>query len=95
MANINLVQMLIALKNGNPQQIAESLIQQNFPNDPMMAQLLQMGRNNDVQGTKKLAQQFFAQQGKDFGAEMDAFMKMLRNLQASKLYIFGGIKNDE
>lgn len=80
MANVNPIQLLMALKRGNPQQIAENLIQQNFPNDPTMQQLLQMGRNNDVQGLNKLAQQFFAQHGKDFGAEMNTFMQMLKNM---------------
>lgn len=80
MANMSPLQFLMAIKKGNPQQIATSLIQQNYPNDPTMQQLLQMGRSNDVQGLKKIAQQFFAQQGKDFGAEMDTFMRTLQNM---------------
>ena len=41
MANLNPMQLLLMLKNGNPQAVAEQIINQNFPNNPQMQQLLQ------------------------------------------------------
>lgn len=45
MAALNPMQLLSMLKGGNPQAVAEQIIQQNFPNDPTMQNILQMGRS--------------------------------------------------
>lgn len=80
MAALNPLQLMMALKNGNPQQVAMQIIQQNYANDPTMMQLLQMGQSNDIQGINKFAQQYFAQQGRDFNKEFSSFMNAVRNM---------------
>ncbi len=80
MGNLNPMQLLMNLKNGNPQQVAQSIIQNNFPNDPTMQQLLKMGMNNDVQGINKFAQEYFSKQGLDFNNEMQTLMNAIRNM---------------
>lgn len=80
MATLNPMQLLGLLKGGNPQQVAEQIIQENFPNDPMMQNLLQMGRKGDTQGLQQFAQQFLGNQGKDFNSEMGNLMNMIKGL---------------
>ena len=77
MANLNPLQLMMMLKGGNPQQIAQQIIQQNYPNNPMMQQLLNLGQQGDVQSLQKIAQQICAQQGCNFETEMSNLMSML------------------
>jgi hypothetical protein len=42
MANLTPFQMIHMLKSGNPKQLAEQIIQENYPNNPMMQNLLHM-----------------------------------------------------
>lgn len=55
MANLNPMQLLLMLKNGNPQAVAEQIINQNFPNNPQMQQLLQMGKQGNTKGLEQIA----------------------------------------
>lgn len=80
MAALNPMQLILMLKNGNPQAVAEQIIQQNFANDPQMQNLLQMAQRGDSQGLEKIAQTMLNAQGKNFGAEMNNLMQMLRNV---------------
>lgn len=86
MGNLNPVQLLMALKANNPQQVATSIIQQNFPNDPTFRSLLQMAANNDIQGIEKFAQQYFTNQGLDFGTEMNNLLTAVSKMQGDFLY---------
>ena len=58
MANLNPLQLMAMLRGGNPQQIVQQIIQQNYPNNPMMQQLLNLGQQGDVQSYKKLPNKF-------------------------------------
>ena len=40
MNNLNPMQLLGMLKNGNPQDVAKQIIKQNFSSDPLMQNLL-------------------------------------------------------
>ena len=80
MANLNPMQLLLMLKNGNPQAVAEQIINQNFPNNPQMQQLLQMGKQGNTKGLEQIAQQILDQQGKDFNTEMNNLLNMTKNL---------------
>ena len=48
MANLNPMQLMLMLKGGNPQQVAQQIINQNFPNNPQMQNLLQLGARGDT-----------------------------------------------
>lgn len=80
MANLNPMQLLLMLKNGNPQAVAEQIINQNFPNNPQMQQLLQMGKQGNTKGLEQIAQQILGQQGKDFNTEMNNLLNMTKKL---------------
>ena len=44
MAALNPMQLMMMLKNGNPRQVAYQIIQQKYPNDPQMQNLLRLGQ---------------------------------------------------
>lgn len=80
MAALNPMELLGMLRGGNPQAVAEQIIKTNFPNDPMMQNLLQMGQKGNTQGLQQFAQQYLGQQGKDFNKEMGNLMNMIKGL---------------
>lgn len=80
MAALNPMALLGLLKGGNPQEVASQIIKNNFPNDPMMQNLLQMGQKGDINGLQQFAQQYLGQQGKDFNTEMSNLMNMIKGL---------------
>lgn len=77
---LNPLQMLMMLKNGNPRDIAQQLIKQNFPNDPNMQKLIELGNNGDTQTLEKIANQILAPQGKNLSDEMKTLQSALNNL---------------
>lgn len=79
MGNMNPMQLLMALKNGDPQQVAAQIAQQN-PNNPIVQQVYQMGVNNDVDGLNNFAKQYFSQQGRDFNKELNTLMNAVKNM---------------
>lgn len=79
MAGINPFQLIGLIKKGNPQQIAQQLIQQNFSNNPMMMNLYQMGASGNYKGVENFARQYLRQQGKDLDQEMAAFAQFLNS----------------
>ena len=81
MANINPMQLIAMLKNGNPQQIAQQLIQQNFPNDPLMQNLYQMAARGNSKGVENFARQYLSQHGKDLNTEMASFIELLNSVK--------------
>lgn len=76
--------LLQMLQNGNPRQVAEQLIQTNFPNNPVAHHLLQMGIRNDVQGIEQFARDYFGRQGKNLDTEMSNFLSALGQSSANK-----------
>ncbi len=80
MAALNPMQIFSLLKNGNPQAAVQQIIQQNYPNDPSMQQLLELGRQGNTQAISQFAQQFFAQSGRDFQSEFKSFMDTLNRM---------------
>lgn len=80
MNGLNPIQLLGMLKSGNPQQVATQIIQQNFPNDPMMQNLLKMAQSGNEQGIQQFATQFFNSQGKDFNSELNNLMSAVKSM---------------
>lgn len=79
MAAINPMNLMMMLKNGNPRQVAMQIIQNNYPNDPRMNQLVQMADRGDIQGLQRIAEEALGAQGKNFSAEMSNLMQSIRN----------------
>lgn len=80
MAALNPMVLLNLLKNGNPQEVATQIIQQNYPNDPTMQQLLKWGQTGDTNSLQQFAQQYFSQQGKDFNQELQSLISSINKM---------------
>lgn len=80
MGSLNPLQMISLLKSGNPQQLAEQIVKENFPNDPMVQNLIQMARQGNNQGIQQFAQNYFSKQGKDLNQEMNNLFNMLKSI---------------
>lgn len=70
MSVLNPLSLLGQLQLGNPREVAQQIIQQNYRNDPMIQSILQMGLNNDTKGLEQIARQLLSQQGRDFDTEL-------------------------
>ena len=79
--NLNPMQMMMMLKQGNPRQVAMQIINQNYPNDPNMYQLVQMAERGDVRKLEKIVGNMLGAQGKNFSAEMQNLLNAVRNFQ--------------
>lgn len=79
MVAMNPMNLMMMLKQGNPRQVAMQIIQNNYPNDPRMNQLVQMAERGDIQGLQRIAEETFGMQGKNFSAEMSNLLQSIRN----------------
>jgi hypothetical protein len=80
MAVLNPLQALIMLKNNPPQKVAEEIIRNNFPNDPTIGKLLELGNNGDVASLEKIANELLSPQGKSLPNELTALRSAISNL---------------
>lgn len=81
MAALNPNQLMMMLKQGNARQVAMQIIQQNYSNDPMAYNLVQMAERGDVQNLEKIVGNMLGAQGKNFSAEMQNLLNGIRRFQ--------------
>lgn len=81
MAALNPNQLMLMLKQGNARQVAMQIIQQNYSNDPMAYNLVQMAERGDVQNLEKIVGNMLGAQGKNFSAEMQNLLNGVRQFQ--------------
>lgn len=79
MANLNPMQVMMMLKNNHPKQVAMSIIQQNYNNNPQLQGLIQMAEKGDTQGLQNIAKQVLGPQ-KDITTEINNLMFSIKNL---------------
>lgn len=80
MAALNPMQLVMMLKQGNPQSVAQQIIHSNFSNNPTMMNLLQMAQNGNTQQLEQYARQVAASYGLDYDQEMNNLMATIRNM---------------
>ena len=80
MANLNPMEMLSMLKNGNPQMVATQIINNNYPNDPFFQKLLELGKKGDNQAINQFAQDYFNKQGKNINQELNSLMSLINSI---------------
>lgn len=81
MAALNPQQLMMMLKQGNARQVAMQIVQQNYSNDPMAYNLIQMAERGDVQNLEKVVGNMLGAQGKNFSAEMQNLLNGVRQFQ--------------
>ena len=80
MAALNPMQLVMMLKQGNPQMVAEQIIQSNFSNNAGMVELMKMAQNGNIQGIEQFAREFFNSKGLNYENEMQNFMNIMKNI---------------
>ena len=79
--NLNPMQLMMLLKQGNPRQVAMQIVQNKYPNDPMAYQLVQMAERGDTQNLQRVVGNMLGAQGKNFSAEMHNLLNAVKNFQ--------------
>ena len=79
MANLNQnpLQIISMARQNGPQQVVEQIIQQNYAQNPMMMSLLQMSRNNDINGIQQIASQVLGAQGIDVNSALSQLKSLM------------------
>lgn len=78
MAPMNPMYLMSLLQNGNPREAALQIIQNNYPNNPQIYNLVQMAERGDTQNLQRIAENMLGAQGRNFSAEMQNLMQTVR-----------------
>lgn len=79
--NLNPMQLMMMLKQGQPRQVAMQIINQNYPNDPTAHNLVRMAEQGDTQNLQRVVENMLGAQGKNFSAEMQNLLNSVKNFQ--------------
>ena len=79
--NLNPMQLMMLLKQGNARQVAMQIVQNKYPNDPTAYKLVQMAERGDTQNLQRIVENMFGAQGKNFSAEMQNLLNTVKNFQ--------------
>lgn len=77
--NLNPMQLMMMLKQGNARQVAIQLAQNS--NNPMAYNLIQMAERGDTQNLEKIVGNMLGAQGKNLSAEMQNLLAQVRSFQ--------------
>lgn len=76
-SNGNPMQMMQFIRNsGNPQQFVMNMLEQQSGNNPMMANLLNLAKNNKTGDIEQIARNMLKEQGRDYDKEFANFKQM-------------------
>lgn len=76
-SNMNPMQMMQLIRQGgNPQQFVMNILEQQSGNNPMMANLLNLAKQNKTSDIEQIARNMLKEQGKDYDKEFANFKQM-------------------
>lgn len=76
-SNMNPMQMMQFIRNsGNPQQFIMNMLEQQSGNNPMMANLLNLAKQNKTSDIEQIARNMLKEQGRDYDKEFANFKQM-------------------
>lgn len=76
-SNMNPMQMMQFIRNsGNPQQFIMNMLEQQSGSNPMMANLLNLAKQNKTGDIEQIARNMLKEQGKDYDKEFANFKQM-------------------
>ena len=76
-SNINPMQLMQMLKNGNPQSFVFQMLEQNAQNNPFFANILQLAKSNKTSEIEQIAINMCKEKGIDFNKEFNSFKNNL------------------
>lgn len=74
--NQNFFNLMKMTKQGNPEQIAMSMLQQYSSGNPVMQNLLVLAQKKDTKGIENVARNMAKERGIDFDSEFNSFKQM-------------------
>lgn len=76
-SNMNPMQIMQFIRNsGNPQQFMMNMLEQQSGNNPMMANLLNLAKQNKTSDIEQIARNMLKEQGRDYDKEFANFKQM-------------------
>ncbi len=76
--NENPMQLMQFFRNlSNPQQFVMNILEQQSNNNPMIANLLSLAKENKTKDIEQIARNMLKEQGRDFDKEFNDFKQML------------------
>ena len=76
-SNINPMQMMQFIqKGGNPQQFVMGMLEEQSQNNPMVANLLNLAKQNKTGDIEQIARNMLKEQGRDYDKEFANFKQM-------------------
>ena len=74
MLQVDPMQLIQMIKSGkNPQQLLLNVMEGPFSTTPFGKNILDLAKRGDSKGIEQVARNFYAQQGKNFDQEFNAF----------------------
>lgn len=74
---MNPMQMMQFIRNsGNPQQFMMNMLEQQSGSNPMMANLLNLAKQNKTSDIEQIARNMLKEQGRDYDKEFANFKQM-------------------
>lgn len=74
----NIIQLIQMVKNGNPQQIAMNLLQQNAKGNPMFENLINLTNNGDMAAVEQICKNIIRSKGMDPDKMMEQFQSQFK-----------------
>lgn len=74
--NPQVMQMVAAIKNGNPQQMVMNMLEQSAQGNPILTSLLSMAKDGNTGEIEALARNIARERGFDFDNEFNSFRQM-------------------
>ena len=71
-----IMQFVNMMKNGNPEQMMMSMLEQSAQNNPILENLLNMAKNNDSEGIESYVRNVAREKGIDYDKEFNSFKQM-------------------
>lgn len=73
---MNPMQIIQMMQGGaNPQNLINSMFGNVISQNPMLTNMMNLAKNNDVEGVQNVARNLFQSQGRNFDEEFNAFRK--------------------
>lgn len=72
----NMMQLISTIKNGNPQQMVLSMLEQSTKNNPIAQNLFSLAQKGDTMQIEQIARNMAKERGIDYDAEFNNFKHM-------------------
>lgn len=80
MSSITPIKLIQMIRNGgNPQQLVLSMLGNQAESNPMLANLINLAKQNKTQEMERIARNLFAEKGLDYDKEFNSFKEAVKN----------------